>query len=387
MTSTGMVLLVNEAHTLPLRLLDEIRLLTNLARNGQPLVRVVLAGAPVLEERLANPKLDSLSQRLSARCYLEALNCTETQAYIHSQINWAGGRGPEVFPEAACQSVFRATGGVTRLISQVCDHALLLIYVAGRRSVTPADIEEAWADLQQLPVPTTAGTTANGGSAAVIEFGSLDDSEEPTANRRSDSTAAPAVFRVASLDHAGELGEPEPAGQIHRIERLLAQADEGFQPAGSIGPDVPLQLDRCQHPFQEAFEQEEIITDRYQAAQGNRPTLCAEGGQCNCHTACAEVGQCNCHTPCAEGPLPVACACRQETPPATMPATLPTSDESSRQIPCAEGAPHTMCAGHTDSSPLTPSQEAEPCATTPIARPPSGKPVVYRRLFATLRRG
>ena len=124
--SRGMVLLVDEAHTLPFRLLEEIRLLTNLAQGGQPLVRLVLAGGPTLEERLANPKLDSFSQRLIARCYLEAFNRTETQDYIQSQINVAGGCGGQVFPEAACQNVFQATGGVPRLINQVCDHALLL---------------------------------------------------------------------------------------------------------------------------------------------------------------------------------------------------------------------------------------------------------------------
>ena len=156
--SHGMVLLVDEAHTLPLRLLEEIRLLTNLARDGQPLVRLVLAGGPVLEERLASPKLDSFSQRLAARCYLEAFNRTETQDYIQSQINSAGGRGEQVFPEAACQSVFQATGGVPRLINQVCDHALLLAYVAGRKSIEPANIEEAWADLQQLPTPCNGET-------------------------------------------------------------------------------------------------------------------------------------------------------------------------------------------------------------------------------------
>jgi general secretion pathway protein A len=82
----GMLLLVDEAHTLPLRLLEEIRLLSNLMRGGQPLVRLVLAGGPVLEERFASPKLDSFSQRLSARCYLETLNRSETERYIQSQI-------------------------------------------------------------------------------------------------------------------------------------------------------------------------------------------------------------------------------------------------------------------------------------------------------------
>ena len=54
--SRGLVLLVDEAHTLPLRLLEEIRLLTNLARSGQPLVRLVMAGGPALEERFASPE-------------------------------------------------------------------------------------------------------------------------------------------------------------------------------------------------------------------------------------------------------------------------------------------------------------------------------------------
>ncbi len=167
----GMVLLVDEAHTLPLRLLEEIRLLTNLAQDGQPLVRLVLAGGPALEERLASPKLDSFSQRLSARCYLEAFNRTETQNYIQSQIDSAGGRGEQVFPATACQSVFQATGGVPRLINQVCDHALLLAYVAGRKWVEPAGVEEAWADLQQLPMPSGGESKPTAATSGVIEFG------------------------------------------------------------------------------------------------------------------------------------------------------------------------------------------------------------------------
>ena len=177
-SSRGMVLLVDEAHTLPLRLLEEIRLLTNLARSGQPLVRAVLAGAPVLEERFASPKLDSFSQRLSARCYLEALNRTETENYIKSQINSAGGRGDRVFPEETCQSIFQATGGVPRLVNQLCDHALLLAYVAGRDRIEPATVEEAWSDLQQLPTPWNGEQKNDQSSSGVIEFGSLDDQAE-----------------------------------------------------------------------------------------------------------------------------------------------------------------------------------------------------------------
>ena len=265
-SSRGLVLLVDEAHTLPLRLLEEIRLLTNLARSGQPLVRLVLAGGPVLEERFASPKLDSFSQRLAARCYLEALNRTETKDYIQSQINAAGGRGEQVFPEETCQSVFQATGGVPRLINQVCDHALLLAYVAGRKA-------------------DRAGQHRRGlGRSPAIAHALERRGEERPGRRRRDrvrlvgrpgrrgaelggrtTASAPALRISLPAEEEREADDAEPGRQIRRIERLLAEADDDFQPAGSIGPEIELCFDESAHPFQEEFEHEEVVADRYAA--------------------------------------------------------------------------------------------------------------------------
>jgi len=285
-SSHGMVLLVDEAHTLPLRLLDEIRLLSNLARGGQPLVRLVLAGSPVLEERFASPKLDSFNQRLSARCYLESLNGTETREYIQAQIRLAmasdadnfnkirltGASDAEIFGEVACQSVFQATGGVPRLVNQLCDHALLLAHVAGRRWVEAAEVEEAWADLQQLPTPWNAESADRPSDGGVIEFGSLDDSNEAAEPASANAAPRATVFRVASVeDEEEEAGDVEPARQIHRIERLLAKADADedldFRPAGTIGPEIELRFEETLHPFQEEFEHEEVVSDRYAPAR------------------------------------------------------------------------------------------------------------------------
>jgi general secretion pathway protein A len=105
----GMLLLVDEAHTLPLRLLEEIRMITNLVSGGQARVRLVLAGGSVLEERFASPKLNCFNQRIAARCYLESFNREETEGYIHAQIKWAGGEGPEVIPSDACHAVYQAS--------------------------------------------------------------------------------------------------------------------------------------------------------------------------------------------------------------------------------------------------------------------------------------
>ena len=61
-----------------------------------------------------------------------------------------------IFAEPALEAVFRAADGVPRLINQVCDHALVLACAGGVKRLCEREIEEAWADLQQLPTPWNA---------------------------------------------------------------------------------------------------------------------------------------------------------------------------------------------------------------------------------------
>ena len=72
---------MDEARLLPPRLIEELRMLTNVVRGGMPRVRLVLAGLPALEEALAGPELESFSQRVVARCYLAPFNREETIQY------------------------------------------------------------------------------------------------------------------------------------------------------------------------------------------------------------------------------------------------------------------------------------------------------------------
>jgi len=145
--SDGLLLIVDEAHTLPLRLLEEIRLLTNIARDGHTRVRLVLTGSLALEERLASPKLESFHQRIVARCYLQPLTRQETMEYLQSHIRRCGGSVDSLFTSEAQSAVHTATDGIPRLINQLCDHALMLAALGGHRQLDAAGIEEAWADL------------------------------------------------------------------------------------------------------------------------------------------------------------------------------------------------------------------------------------------------
>jgi type II secretory pathway predicted ATPase ExeA len=256
----GMILIVDEAHTLPLRLLDEIRMMTNLTGQGRPLVRLLLAGNGSLEERFASPKMESFNQRISTRCYLEAFNRSETQDYIHAQIDLSGGRGTDLFSEDACQSVFKATDGVPRLINQLCDHALLLAYVAGSRIVGPALIEEAWADLQQLPTPWNSDGQRE--QCGVIEFGRIDESAEDKSDQNaSESSDFPSLRVAKDFDEVEE--DLSRVCQIECPEQMPEKAVDDFQPSDTFKPEVELVLTDSAHPFNEEFEHEEVVADRY----------------------------------------------------------------------------------------------------------------------------
>ncbi|MEN6449572.1 MAG: AAA family ATPase [Thermoguttaceae bacterium] len=408
-SSRGMVLLADEAHTLPLRLLEEIRLMSNVARSGQPLVRLVLAGSPALEERLASPKLDSFTQRLSARCYLEPLTRTETQDYIQSQINSAGGQGDFVFPEETCQSVFHATGGVPRLINQVCDHALLLAYVAGRRTIAPADAEEAWADLQQLPSPATDQAASDRPDSGVIEFGSLDDSagdscalpQGPEATIENDAAPGASLFRVAQIEDEDDhpAGSYEPGAQIHRIEELLAETEDDFEPAGAIAPEVELSFDEAIHPFREAFEAEELVTDRYSrpatrlwsdpseaAEMPNQPSVAATPAtQTPANIPAAPTIGVGAPASMAK---PAVDEMRFETPDVAPDEPVTASESPAWDYPTTTW----QSVASTFVSPLEPAtaESVETGVATAVDEPPPPQPTSphqYRQLFARLRRG
>ncbi len=167
----GMLLLIDDAHTLSLRLLEEIRLLTNFVREGKPRVRLVLAGSAELDERLANPKLDSFNQRIAARCYLQGWNRNETAEYVRCELTRCGVKSGELFRDDALRAIYLASAGIPRLVNQLCDHALLL---SNTRPLTAACIQAAWSDLQRLPGPWNEPSP---NTSTALEFADLEDSE------------------------------------------------------------------------------------------------------------------------------------------------------------------------------------------------------------------
>jgi len=260
----GLLLIVDEAHCLPLRILEEIRMLTNLVRDGQSRVHLVLAGGTALEERFTNPKLDSFNQRIAARCYLERLSREETVRYICEQVTAAGGNAETTFHNDAMAAVYDATDGIPRLVNQLCDHALVMAAVGGHTSVTSETVQEAWADLQQLPAPWLEPSTAKHAAAGeqhVIEFGALDDGDDPT------PASIPFSQRSEDDEAGGAPSSVEAEQQLAEIERQVADASATYDEAstGSSRAAAP-----AANPFEESFDEEEEVVDNYAMLQETR---------------------------------------------------------------------------------------------------------------------
>lgn len=148
----ALVIAVDEAHLLNAYLLEEIRSITNLIDEGEPLVRVVLGGQLSLEEKLADSGFDAFNQRIGCQETLAPLTRQESREFIVYRMQWAGANADDVFSADALQAICHAADGVPRCINQLCHHALLLAYVAGTKPVDRATVTEALDDLKQLPL-------------------------------------------------------------------------------------------------------------------------------------------------------------------------------------------------------------------------------------------
>src|SRR5205807_8718396 len=105
-------------------LLEEVRLLANSETDSERLLPVVLAGQPELRDRLNEPGLRQLKQRVTLRCEIVPFTLQETAGYIAQRIRTAGGDAARLFTRQAVMLIHERSAGIPRTISVICDNAL-----------------------------------------------------------------------------------------------------------------------------------------------------------------------------------------------------------------------------------------------------------------------
>src|SRR5437773_3507254 len=113
------VLIIDEAQNLPLKVLEQIRILSNLETDKEKLLQIILVGQLNLHDLLRSPDLRQLDQRVSIRCELKPLDRDTVGAYIVHRLTIAGGGQSVSFSTEAIDEVQRFSTGIRGLIKHV----------------------------------------------------------------------------------------------------------------------------------------------------------------------------------------------------------------------------------------------------------------------------
>lgn len=230
------LLVLDEAQNVGSAMLEELRLLSNLNDGRRRSLQILLAGQPGLRALVTGVGMEQFAQRIAVEYALEPLDEEETVAYIAYRVQVAGGVRP-LFSTLSCRKVFGLTGGIPRLINQVCDHALVYGYAAQAETITARVVLEA------------ARVRARNGFPL---FRAAPDSLEPTAEELECEAAetASAPHNAASVS-VGPEASPDPqavyrdavafkeAGELSRavglFEQLCADPAYGFKALAQKG--------------------------------------------------------------------------------------------------------------------------------------------------------
>jgi len=143
------IVLIDEAQHLSFNGLEQLRLITNIESDNLKPLQIILIGQTDLQEKLLTKELRQLSQRITARYHLRALNKQESDFYIHHRLNKAGAKAP-IFSPRSSAMIFKASAGSPRLMNRICDRCLLSAYTQSSSTVTPTITKKAISE-SELP--------------------------------------------------------------------------------------------------------------------------------------------------------------------------------------------------------------------------------------------
>lgn len=147
------VIIIDEAQDLSPRVLEQIRLLSNLETEREKLLQIVLVGQPELMYILRKEELRQLRQRITVSYHLKPLNRDELKRYILHRLEVAGNASGVTFTDAAIRVIYKYTAGIPRMINSLCDKVLLGAYVQETHEITPSLVKSSIRDLEGYRFP------------------------------------------------------------------------------------------------------------------------------------------------------------------------------------------------------------------------------------------
>ncbi len=159
-----LAIIIDEAQNLPVSVMEELRMLSNLETCKQKLIQILLVGQPELEAKLDSQELRQLKQRIGIRRTIKPLTPDESREYINHRLNMVGSTTGQVFTSDAVALICKHAQGIPRMINILCDNAFLIGYSLSKEKITGKIIGEVIRDLdgdtekKPAPAPELTGT-------------------------------------------------------------------------------------------------------------------------------------------------------------------------------------------------------------------------------------
>jgi len=225
------ILIVDEAQNLGPVALEELRLLSNLQAENEPLLQVVLVGQPSLRDRLSHPLLRQLAQQVGVHYHINPLDQETTKDYIRFRLARAGGSA--IFTDSALDSIFVFTQGVPRRINTWCDLALVAGFAQGKKEIDSEFLENVVSlHIVFLEGEDEARENDTRAFNATIEQQSPQDKWEGFGEAR-DLALMPGTHRFGLQNINGEMRSQmmELSGLLGRLEDLFVEVTTQLVPA------------------------------------------------------------------------------------------------------------------------------------------------------------
>jgi len=236
------VLFVEEAQSMPIETLEEIRLLSNLETDENKLLQMVLFGQPELDEKLSVPHIRQLKERITQSFYLSPFPPDDTLQYLNFRLRAVGYKGPDVFNKKTAGAVKRYSSGLTRRINIIADKSLLAAFSEGSHTVTTAHIKSAAQDSEFKKAANNKKLVWLTSSLALIMIalvagffiGKQRPAEQEQATQRPQTEiVAPLAEQNAADDAPSEISSEQASGLIaERIDEtarwLESSADDHY---------------------------------------------------------------------------------------------------------------------------------------------------------------
>jgi general secretion pathway protein A len=161
----NVVLIIDEAQNMPVKTLENLRMLSNLETSTDKLIQIVFSGQPEFERMLGMEELRQLRQRVAVKATILPLTAEESLAYIHHRLAKVSAGNSSIFTDGALKKIVMEGRGIPRVINIICENAFITALGYQKKQINSQIVREVIADF--------AGGEKKRGFRAIVVFLSI----------------------------------------------------------------------------------------------------------------------------------------------------------------------------------------------------------------------